>query len=411
MSIKIMHFADTHFGIEKYGRIDPDTGMNSRLQDFRKSLDWAITTALDNDIDIALFSGDAYKARDPNQTHQREFASCIRMLTESNIPVVMITGNHDLPNTKARANAIEIFRILGVSNIHIISKPEVIAISTKSGLLQVAGLPYLLRSNVLQKDACKNKTITEITDMMVEKYSNYIDYLAHKLNPEIPSVFMGHFWVKNAKVSGNNSYLNASEPEVLLSSIVAHPFDYVAMGHIHKYQNLNQNGSPPVVYSGSIDRIDFGEYEEDKGFVIADVDKGACNYKFVPIPVRRFVNIEIDADCEDPTKEIVDEIGKYNIDDAVVKISYKISQERMPLICEQDIRSALSSAFMIVSINREVTVDKTLVRSNLLNESLDPVQALEMYFNTKENLRGQEEELMEYAKPLIDEQLAEEAML
>lgn len=409
--IKIMHFADTHFGIEKYGKIDPETGMNTRLLDFQQSLEWAVNKALEYGIDAAVFSGDAYKTRDPSQTHQREFASCLRVLTEAGVPVVMLTGNHDLPNTKSRANAIEIYRTLGIDNVYIISRPEIITLQTKSGALQVAGMPYLLRSNVLSREECKSKNISEITDMMVDKYSDYINHLAEKLDPNIPSVLMGHFWVKNAKVSGQNSYLNVSEPEILVSSITNPAFDYIAMGHIHRYQDLNLNNSLPVVYSGSIDRIDFGECNEDKGFVIADVSKGSCAYEFVTIPTRNFIDLEIDANCDDPTAKIISVIKTHEIADAVVKLRYKLPQEKLPLIQEQEIRDALSEAFIIVSITREVTQDKSAMRNKLLNESLDPVQALEMYFETKDDLHKRRDELMNYARPLIDELMAEEQVV
>ena len=50
--------------------------------------------------------------------------------------------------------------------------------------------------------------------------------------------------------------------------------DYVALGHIHKPQNLNENAHPPVIYPGSIERVDFGEVDDDKFFVIAHVERG-----------------------------------------------------------------------------------------------------------------------------------------
>src|ERR1043165_8511948 len=132
-----MHFADTHFGVETYGRLDPATGMNTRLIDFRDTLLRAIDMALEAGVHIALFAGDAYKGRDPSQTHQREFAQCMRRLTENGVPVVMLTGNHDVPNVRGRANAMEIYRTLGVHNVHIISKPSVITIETTAGPVQI----------------------------------------------------------------------------------------------------------------------------------------------------------------------------------------------------------------------------------------------------------------------------------
>jgi DNA repair protein SbcD/Mre11 len=403
-----MHFADVHFGIETYGKIDPQTGLNTRLIDFRRSLECAVDKALDAGIHLALFAGDAYKSRDPNQTHQREFASCIRRLTEAGVPVVMVTGNHDLPNSKGRANAIEIYRTLGIQNVHIMSQPGILEVETSAGPVQIVGMPYLLRSNVLSRDECKNKSIQDTTDLMVQKYCTYIDYFAQKLQPNLPSVLLGHFWIKNAKVSSQTGYLNVAEPEVLVSAVASAAFDYVAMGHIHKFQDLNKRSSPPVVYCGSVDRIDFSEKGEDKGFVLVELAKGAASYEFVSIPARRFVEIDVDADVEDPTAKILAAIADRDVQDAVVKVLYHISQEKLPLVRESEIREALSPAFLVVSVTKDVQRDNQAVRNRLLNESLDPIQALEMFFDTKDDSRKRKSELMEYARPLIDELLAEE---
>ena len=132
-SIRLMHFADVHFGVENYGRFDPATGLNSRLVDFRDALNAAIDTALAAGIELALFAGDAYKTRDPNQTQQREFARCLGRLTEQGIPVVMLAGNHDIPNTKGRANTIEIFGALAGRHLRIFDVPDVAVVETAQG--------------------------------------------------------------------------------------------------------------------------------------------------------------------------------------------------------------------------------------------------------------------------------------
>jgi exonuclease SbcD len=407
-AIRIMHFADAHFGIETYGKIDPETGLNTRLLDFRKALDCAIEKALAAGVHVALFAGDAYKSRDPSQTHQREFASCIRRLTESGVPVVMITGNHDLPNAKGRANAIEIYRTLGVNNVYIATIPEVLKLETPAGVLQIACLPYLLRSNILSREQIRNKTVQETTCLMAEKYADYIGYLSRQLDPSLPSVFLGHFWIKNAKVSSQSGYLSVVEPEVLVSTVANSAFDYVAMGHIHKFQDLNKRCQPPVVYCGSIERTDFSERNEDKGFVLAEVAKGYAAYEFIGIPTRKFVDIEVDADVSEPTERILQAISEAQVEDAVVRLKYRISQDRLALVRDADIRRALSSAHTVVSISKDVIRSTHSVRTKLLNESLHPIKVLEMYIDSKEDLRSRKSELMEYARPLIDELLADE---
>jgi exonuclease SbcD len=73
--------------VESYGHIDAATGLSTRQSDILASLDRLIDYALNNDIDLVLFSGDAYKSREPSQTQQREFAKRINRISGSGIPI------------------------------------------------------------------------------------------------------------------------------------------------------------------------------------------------------------------------------------------------------------------------------------------------------------------------------------
>ncbi|HEY90749.1 MAG TPA: exonuclease SbcCD subunit D, partial [Dehalococcoidia bacterium] len=100
--MKIVHFADLHLGVENYGRIDPDTGLSSRLNDFLFAFDTLIDFAVEKQADLIIFCGDAYKNREPTQTQQREFARRISRLSGSDIPIFLLIGNHDLSNAIGR---------------------------------------------------------------------------------------------------------------------------------------------------------------------------------------------------------------------------------------------------------------------------------------------------------------------
>ncbi len=91
-AIQLLHIADTHIGVENYGRLDTATGLHTRLQDFVKCLEFAIDTALERDADAVLFAGDAYKQATPNPTHEGKFAEQMRRLRDQQIPVIMITS-------------------------------------------------------------------------------------------------------------------------------------------------------------------------------------------------------------------------------------------------------------------------------------------------------------------------------
>ena len=90
--MRILHFSDLHIGVENYGRIDPQTALSTRLLDFLSSLDELVEYALSQDVDLVLLAGDAYKGRDPSQTHQREFAKRLARLSSAGIPGVPAGG-------------------------------------------------------------------------------------------------------------------------------------------------------------------------------------------------------------------------------------------------------------------------------------------------------------------------------
>ncbi len=410
--VRVMHFADTHFGVELYGRMDPDTGMNTRLKDFKRSLMRAIDLALEAGIDLAVFAGDAYKTRDPRQTDQREFADCIRRLTTNKIPVVMIAGNHDMPAVRGRANAVEIYHTLGVDNVHVLRKPESLLVETGAGTVRVAAMPYLIKGYSVAREEFQNKSLDETRLMLEEKYADYLAMLAEEVqaaNDDIPTILLGHFWANGARLSSwQQSYLNASEPRVPLASLTDPAFDYVALGHIHRHQDLNPNGQPHVVYSGSPDRIDFGEKDERKGFVLVDLYKGGAEYRFVPVSEGRdLLEIEVDADVEDPTETILAEVKRHSLRNNIVKLTYKIDQSRLPQVREREIREALGAAFMVVSINRKVQRNGS-ERGRAFTESLHPREALALYIESNDKLRPRKSELLAFAEPLFEELAAEE---
>src|SRR5687768_2323160 len=117
--MRIIHFADLHIGVETYGQPLADRPWSSRMQDFLDAFDAMVDYAIEERVDAAIFAGDAYKPREPPQTHQREFARRIQRLSAAGIPVFLVVGNHDLPNAEGRAHALEIYRTLSVPGVYI----------------------------------------------------------------------------------------------------------------------------------------------------------------------------------------------------------------------------------------------------------------------------------------------------
>jgi exonuclease SbcD len=268
--MKIVHFADTHIGVETYGSIDAATGLSTRVLDELRALDNVIGYAVDNSADLVIFCGDVYKNREPSQTHQREFAARVRRLSEAHIPTVIILGNHDLPGAQGKANSVDIFETLHIDYIHIADRPEVMKIDTRSGIVQVAAFPWLRRNALLSRDDVKNLNMGEVMAMMQDVMSARLESLAGEIDPTLPAVLASHIAISSAKTGTEKSMMIGNDPVVMLSSIANPVYDYVALGHVHRQQVLSE--APPVIYAGSLERLDFSDEKEEKGFYVADIN-------------------------------------------------------------------------------------------------------------------------------------------
>lgn len=405
--IKLVHLADLHLGVENYGRIDPTTGLSSRLADFLRAFDRVVDYALDeaNGVHLVVFAGDAFKTRDPNPTYQRAFARRIRRLSDGGLPVVLVAGNHDLPNAANRAHAIEIFDTLEVPGVYVSSKPESFRIETQNGPVQVVTLPWVTRSALLARDEYANRSLAEIDDLILERLTQVIEGengLIDRLDRTAPTVLVAHGTVQGA-VYGSERSVMLGNDLLLPPSLVRHPaWDYVALGHIHQHQVLHQ--SPPVVYAGSLERIDFGEEKEDKGFVVAEVERGSARYEFRPLDARRFVTVRVRADGDDPTAQVLDAIAAHDVTDAVVRVIVQTTADKEPLLRDGEIRRALASAFHVAALVKEVERPTRLrLGQETLVAELTPLDILERYFEVKQTPPERIQVLLDRARTLLAE--------
>ena len=402
--LHLLHLADIHFGMENYGRLDPASGLNRRLLDFTRSVHTAIDYALDHDVHLAIFAGDIYKHRDPDPTWQRAFAGCVRRLAEAGVPVVILVGNHDQPNTFGKAHAVEIFDTLGLPRVTVISKPELHTIETAAGPVQVAGFPYMTRSFMLSRDRYKELSIADAHREMIRQADEILRSLAAQLDPALPAVLTLHGSVANAILSSEQSIMMVGhDPVIPLSTLTNPAWDYVALGHIHRHQDLHQGAQPPVVYAGSIERIDFGEEREDKGFVWAKVEKGHTTFTFVPVPARRFITLRLDARNGDPLQLLEAELAAHDVDDAIVRVIVTIPAEHTAPLDERRLRERLQSAYLVAGIVRDEVRGPVRTRDSGLTETLAPLQAVERYLQSRPEYAGRQQALLERTRLLLQE--------
>lgn len=402
--LKFIHTADIHFGMENYGKTDQKTGIHTRLIDFKKALDFCIDYGIENQIDFFIFSGDAYKTATPSPTQQKLLMECFFRLYKNNIPVIIVVGNHDHPMSFGKATALDVFGNLPIDGFYVVKKPEVIKLNTKNGPVQIMGVPWPSRANIAISENYIMKSAQDLTEKISQNVSKIIAETAAGLDQDVPSVLCGHLTVASGIFSGSEKRaIYGHDPVFLPSQLAIKPFDYVALGHLHRYQNLNENGYPAVVYSGSIERVDFGERKEDKGFCFVTIpEKNKADHIFIKTPQRKFVQVELELKEEseiDPTDQILNEIAKYDIEDAVVKIIYHVPESISENVNLKKIQNACAQAIYLVGI---IPVKKTSLKNKraLIGSHMDLHTLLNNYFEAKPEFQKRKDELVKKALEL-----------
>ncbi|MBX0328645.1 exonuclease SbcCD subunit D [Oscillochloris sp. ZM17-4] len=385
--IKILHLADLHIGVENYGKIDPATGLHSRLSDYLDRLDEAIALGIDAGVDLVLIAGDIYKNRSPNPTHQREFARRLSRLRSAGLPVFILTGNHDISPSLGRAHSVEIFDALGVEGVTVADRPRLHTIPTRSGPLQIIALPWVTRHSLMTREEMRGASFAEIEYELRRRLERFVVDAAARLDPDTPAVLAFHGSVDGAQMGAERA-ITLGQDLVMARSVLAQPgVDYVAMGHIHKHQALGS--VPPLVYPGSIERVDFGERDEPKGCVIVELERGAARWQFHQLAARPFVSIEKDVRASsDPLGVIATLIERQDLRQAVVRVEVQATREQAATLREEEIRARLEQAGAFVIAAVTISVERASRRrygdSSELMEGITPRRALEIFLGGKQ---------------------------
>jgi len=374
--MRILHLGDIHLGSGlQYGK-DDEGGMNSRLRDWLESMATIKILAFEKKVDAVIFAGDAFKDRKPTPQLLSYFISWLKSFNP--IPVVMIVGNHDL-NGDGSMGPVDLIGSLSIA--YTSNKPEILRIPTRSGVLQVVTMPTFSRSTFLQQDEYKDVPIDELNTIMADKAGQIIRYLADQLDPKLHSILTLHGTVSGSVNGSERSMMMAQEPIFALHDIALPQFDYVALAHVHKHQELpTLTGQPSVVYSGSIERVDFGEME-DKGVVLADLE--TRKWEFVDLDTRPFVQINLDPD-DIPI-----------VSGSVVKATIKTDIETAKTISASQITKQLYAAGASFVAGVQIEVEReTRARDAEMTEHMSIPEAIARYFEQQPDLKERKDRLM-----------------
>ncbi len=404
-NMKILHFADAHIDMANYGKHDPASGLPLRVLDFLKSLDTIVDTAIQQKVDMVIFAGDAYKDRSPSPTFQREWGKRIMKLSQAQIPTLLLVGNHDISPAIGRAHALQEFKTLQVPFIKVLDSPCLLKSEDLWNLpLQVIAMPWIARSGLMAVtgETDSKEAFSRIEDNIGEVIEGWLE----ECDSSLPIVLTAHASIEGAKYGGERLVMLGNDL-VLSGSLVKNPkFNYVAMGHIHKPQDVNEGNQPPVIYPGSIERVDFGEIKEDRFFVIADVEKGEeTKIEWIQLSgVRKFIDCRTSLkSSEETTKFLKEQLpNPKEMSEAIVRLTVKYPREWDSLIDESALRKYAETAFEFHLVKRPQSEARVRIAEGQVVSSLSPMDLLEQYFDSAKVSNA--DELKKLASEIISEE-------
>ncbi|MGB9729952.1 MAG: metallophosphoesterase family protein [Thermoprotei archaeon] len=326
MSVRIIHTADLHLGVQ------PSDFKVDRLQDFIKSLNKIKEYAIKNNSDIVIIAGDVFHHPRPTNKVMYEFSVFVRDLIANGIHVVIIRGNHDasqIPEQRTFLDALD--TILGGETstkkfFHYLPRISSITVKGKSGKnIKIIGVPYV------------RPRVTGERSTDVEKLKNHVE---ERLKSELDARSDSDYTVVAAHLSLEGFTYGAERRLAFLENEVRFPVNmfvrnglvsYVAMGHIHKHQD-RKVGDVSIVYSGSIERVDFGEHDEKKYFIDIKEENGRLQWKPVELDIRPMHVIHIDTRGHS-LDYINDELRKKrDIRDSLIKLILKVGEREKEIM-------------------------------------------------------------------------------
>jgi DNA repair protein SbcD/Mre11 len=414
LMVKILHFADAHIDMANYGRHDPETGLPMRVMDFLRSLDEIVQTAIDQNVDLVIFAGDAYKDRSPAPTYQREWGRRIMQLSRAGIVTLLLTGNHDISPATGRAHAIQEFDTLEVPHITVLNKPQFLTPDDLEGLpVQVLALPWISRSGLMASQELGGGEPEKVYEELGLRLNQLVENWLENADPKLPTILTAHASVEGAQY-GNERMVMLGNDLVLPPGLVKDPrLDYVALGHIHKSQNLNEESHPPVIYPGSIERVDFGEAKDKKYYILAEVSKGKTKVTWCELKdIRPFIDIHVNLESSEAINHTLQNAlpPQCELEDAIVRMVIEYRREWESLIDEARLRALAENAFEFHLVKRPQMQARVRLPEGRTASSMSMIELLDIYWDasSRDMDSAKKDALNQLAKTIVDEVNTEE---
>ena len=244
------------------------------------ALDWLLTTVVEEAVDLLIVAGDVFDVSTPSNAARQQYYNFLSRLTRTDCSgVVIIGGNHDsalmLDAVAELARALSV-HVIGAARGEV--QEQIVTINCKERkvpIAHVAAVPYLRERDVRSSNF--GESSEERLANLKEGIQHHYDRIAEETKntrrePSVPLIATGHLFASGAADdSGKASHIYGADEHNIEVDHFDACFDYVALGHVHRSQTLDEEGR--VAYSGSIVPLSFQEAQSRRSVRIIDIER------------------------------------------------------------------------------------------------------------------------------------------
>lgn len=370
--MKVMHLSDLHLGkrVNEFSMID----------DQRYILKQVMDIVINDKADAVIIAGDVYDRQVPPVQAVELFDAFLTGLMNMNIPVLVISGNHDSAERIAFGSDIMSARHIYMSRAYD-GKLQCVTLKDEYGPVNFYMLPFIKPSYVRSYFEEDIKDYNDAVRLVIQNT---------EYDPGERNVIISHQFVTGAQTCQSEEITVGGLDNVDASAYAF--FDYAALGHIHGPQNMGDR----IRYCGTLLKYSFSEINHKKSVTLVELGpKGEVNIELKPIKPLRDMR-EIKGTYMEVTAR--DFYRNLNTDDY-----YHII-----LTDEDDIYDAAAKLRVIYPNLMKITYDNIRTRNNMEHniqdehrDDMKPEDFLDELYELQNGCRMNEEQ-MKYAKELFE---------
>lgn len=392
---KISIIGDAHFGAAyNMGKTDLSTQLNTRLLDFANTFNSIIDAHIAMGVKIVVLTGDNFETRHPTASQHKVFSQCIQRAVDLGLIILINVGNHD-QQRHIDTTTVDMYNALRVPNVYVYQNMDIYSIKDD---LHIVILPYRDRKML------GGETNSESIEILRKQFSALTKNLKGKI------VVVGHFMLEKGVDSIDPDMFSMNE--LILPLDIFSKCDVVIMGHVHKHSFISSE-KPVVIYSGSMEKVSFGEKDHHKVSLIINPDD-IHNVKVLQTKVRDLYEINLDYVGDDKeykdkiNNKILSDIKEFektsNLKNSICKISIRIKETDLYYIDQSLIKDYVINQGVHFCTGIQVSsVNNRQLRNGSINETLSEKKAMAAFIESLQETDQTKKRLLKYSDQIIEE--------